>query len=77
MSRNPVLFRESGFFVIEVLVIYKYVCTYQHESAIRNTYTMKSYTPQAVAILIRGDKDVENKTLQKSVDAYVKKLSFF
>ncbi|MBB6021856.1 hypothetical protein HNR77_002951 [Paenibacillus sp. JGP012] len=61
----------------EEMPTYKYVCPYQHENAIRNTYTMKSYTPQAVAILIRGDKDVKNKTLQKSVDAYVKKLSFF
>lgn len=61
----------------EEVLACKYVCPYQHESAKRNTYAMKSYTPHSVAILIRGDQDVKNKTIQKSVEAYVKKLSFY
>jgi len=38
---------------------------------------MKSYTPQSVAMLIRKSiQDDEKKVLQKSVEAYVKRLNF-
>ncbi|WP_411860604.1 hypothetical protein [Paenibacillus sp. UASWS1643] len=56
----------------------KYVCPYQHETVKRNIFTMASYTPQSVAIQVRRNTpDIfEKKALQKSVEAYVKRLNF-
>lgn len=37
---------------------------------------MTSYTPQAVAMMLLRNQTDENKILQKTVDAFVKRLNF-
>lgn len=56
----------------------RYVCPYLHETVKRNIFTMASYTPQSVAIQVRRNTPdiIEKKALQKSVEAYVKRLNF-
>lgn len=58
-------------------MINKYDCIYQNKNIRLNIKEMSSYTPQAVALMLRGSKpDEAKKILQKSVEAYVKKLNF-
>ncbi|MGF9696389.1 hypothetical protein ACMX2M_07080 [Paenibacillus polymyxa] len=55
----------------------KFDCPNQNETARSNIKAMNSYTPHAVALMVRGSKpDMDLIKLQKSVEAYVKKLNF-
>ncbi|OME95791.1 hypothetical protein BK124_18995 [Paenibacillus amylolyticus] len=54
----------------------KYECPYQHESAKGDIQSMISYTPQKVAMLIMNNPSDEHKMLQRTVEAYVNRLTF-
>ncbi|KGP81921.1 MULTISPECIES: hypothetical protein [Paenibacillus] len=61
----------------ETTLFNKYECIYQNENIRLNIKEMSSYTPPAVALMLRGNTpDEDKKILQKSIEAYVKKLNF-
>ncbi|MEC0107381.1 hypothetical protein P4H27_10575 [Paenibacillus taichungensis] len=60
----------------EPLLTNKCNCPNQHETAKQDIQLMISYTPQKVAMLNMSNPSDEYKILQKTVERYVKKLSF-
>ncbi|MBD8836844.1 hypothetical protein IFU39_03260 [Paenibacillus sp. CFBP 13594] len=54
----------------------KWKCPHQDGRNKEAIQTMKSFTPQKIAMLVMSNPDEENLKLQKSVDKYVKRLSF-
>ncbi|WP_144029276.1 hypothetical protein [Paenibacillus campinasensis] len=60
----------------EPLLTNKCNCPNQHETAKQDIQSMISCTPQKVAMLNMSNPSDEHKILQKTVETYVKKLSF-
>ncbi|MDQ0720051.1 hypothetical protein QF049_001312 [Paenibacillus sp. W4I10] len=54
----------------------KWKCPHQDGRNKEAIQSMKSFTPQKIAMLVMSNPDEENLKLQKSVDKYVKRLSF-
>lgn len=65
----------NSFLDNESSLINKYDCLYQNESLRLNIQAMNSYTPQAVALMLRGSKpDEAKKTLRLTYQEFLIKL---
>ncbi|WP_240421199.1 hypothetical protein [Paenibacillus periandrae] len=53
---------------------FKYECPFINSAAKQSLSKMKSYTPQAVAMMVYNNPTEQNKELQRYVDKYVRKL---
>lgn len=56
--------------------VIKYNCPYNDKRRKEEIQSMKSFTPQKVAMIVMSNPNRQNLQLQRSVDAYVKKLNF-
>lgn len=64
------------FYIDEIRLGPKWKCPHRDGRKKEAIQSMKSYTPQKIAMLVMSNPDEENLKLQKSVDKYVKRLSF-